>query len=198
MTTTDRRAALYTAYEHAARIVERIEDAQLARPTPCAEFDVGALISHTVGAAQRAAAIGRGETPSGEEFPHVPLAQAAGQLREAGKGAEAGWSEDARLTELVRMPWGEEYTGATLVDLYLAELATHAWDLAAATGDLDRLDQFLAQPALAAAHSIVKPEYRNMIEPGSPFASEIEAPPDADDWARLAAFMGRDPRAPIG
>ena len=23
------------------------------------------------------------------------------------------------------MPWGEEYTGATLVDMYLAELAAH-------------------------------------------------------------------------
>jgi hypothetical protein len=32
------------------------------------------------------------------------------------------------------MPWGEEYTGATLVDMYLAELAAHAWDLARATG----------------------------------------------------------------
>jgi hypothetical protein len=31
------------------------------------------------------------------------------------------------------MPWGEEYTGATLVDMYLAELAAHTWDLARAT-----------------------------------------------------------------
>ena len=38
------------------------------------------------------------------------------------------------------MPWGEEYTGATLVDMYLAELAAHAWDLASATGQLDKLD----------------------------------------------------------
>ena len=30
------------------------------------------------------------------------------------------------------MPWGEEYTGAALVDMYLAELAAHAWDLARA------------------------------------------------------------------
>ena len=37
------------------------------------------------------------------------------------------------------MPWGEEYTGATLVDMYLAELAAHTWDLAQATEQLDRL-----------------------------------------------------------
>ena len=35
------------------------------------------------------------------------------------------------------MPWGEEYTGATLVDMYLAELAAHAWDLARATGQIE-------------------------------------------------------------
>jgi hypothetical protein len=34
------------------------------------------------------------------------------------------------------MPWGEEYTGATLVDMYLAELATHAWDLAVPSTDV--------------------------------------------------------------
>ena len=37
------------------------------------------------------------------------------------------------------MPWGEDYLGTTLVNMYLAELAAHAWDLAFATGQLDRL-----------------------------------------------------------
>jgi uncharacterized protein (TIGR03086 family) len=92
------------------------------------------------------------------------------------------------------MPWGEEYSGATLVDMYLAELATHAWDLARATGQLDWLDPSLALPALDGALAMIKPHYRNMVEPGSPFAAEVPPPPDADDWERLAAFMGRDPR----
>jgi len=26
----------------------------------------------------------------------------------------------------------------------------------------------------------------------------VPPPPGADDWERLAAFMGRDPRAPLG
>ncbi len=40
------------------------------------------------------------------------------------------------------MPWGEEYTGATLVDMYLAKLAAHAWDLARATGQTGKLAPF--------------------------------------------------------
>ena len=96
------------------------------------------------------------------------------------------------------MPWGEEYTGATLLDMYVAELATHAWDLARATGQLDDLNPSLAVPALDGARAMIKPEYRDLVEPGSPFGAEVLPPPGSDDWERLAAFMGRDPRAPLG
>jgi hypothetical protein len=96
------------------------------------------------------------------------------------------------------MPWGEEYTGATLVDMYLAELAVHAWDLARATGQIDKLDPCLALPALEGARATIKPEYRNMVEPGAPYGAEVYPAPGADDWERLAAFMGRDPRTTLG
>jgi uncharacterized protein (TIGR03086 family) len=104
------------------------------------------------------------------------------------------WADDAQLTAETTMPWGETYTGSTLVDMYLAELATHSWDLAKSTGQLDRLDEDLAATALEGARAMLKAEYRNMMEPGSPFGSEIEAPVDATFAERLAAFMGRDPR----
>ena len=96
------------------------------------------------------------------------------------------------------MPWGEEYTGANLVDMYLAELATHAWDLARATRQLDRLDPSLALPALEGARAWIKPQYRDLVEPGAPFGAEVPLPAGADNWERLAAFMGRDPRVSLG
>ncbi|HET9076333.1 MAG TPA: TIGR03086 family metal-binding protein [Acidimicrobiales bacterium] len=194
MTTDDRRPAFFRSYGHAARVIEGVTPDQLGRPTDCPEYDVATLVDHIVGAAHRAAALGRGEQPEGYEFPHIELADAPGELRRAGKEAEAAWSDDSRLGSTVTMPWGETYTGSTLVDMYLTELATHAWDLAAATGQLDRLDPDLAVPALAAARAMLKPEYRNMIEEGSPFGSEIEAPADASPWEELVAFMGRRPR----
>ena len=57
--------------------------------------------------------------------------------------------------------------------MYLAELAAHAWDLARATGQLDKLDPSLALPALEGARAMIKPQYRNMVEPGSPFGAEV-------------------------
>ncbi|HZU73489.1 MAG TPA: TIGR03086 family metal-binding protein [Acidimicrobiales bacterium] len=195
MPSTDRRADLVRSYENAAVVVSSLEPGQLSGPTPCPEYDVAALVDHLVGAGWRAAALGRGEQPGADEFPHVGLAEAPDQLRQAGKEAEAAWSDDSRLAATITMPWGETYTGETLVNMYLAELAGHAWDIASATKQLDRLDQELATAALEGARAMLKPEYRNMMGEGNPFGSEVTPPADATAWERFAAFMGRQPRS---
>src|ERR1700678_4550264 len=199
MADADRRSALLDSYENAAVIVSGISADELGHPTPCPGYDVAGLIDHLVEAGRRAAALGRGQAPPpGDRSPHVELSDAPGQLRSAAEDAAQAWGEDSSLALRYTMPWGEEYTGATLVDMYVAELAAHAWDLARATGQLDRLDPSLALPALDGARAMIKPQYRNMVEPGAPFAAEVPPPPGADDWDRLAAFMGRDPRASLG
>ncbi|MGA7834906.1 MAG: TIGR03086 family metal-binding protein, partial [Acidimicrobiales bacterium] len=172
---------------------------ELGHPTPCPKYDVAGLIDHLVEAAHRAAALGRGQAPQpGDGCPHVDLSDAPGQLRSAAAEAAQAWSEDSSLSLTYTMPWGEVYTGVTLVDMYLAELAAHAWDLARATGQTDKLDPSLALPALEGARAMIKPQYRNMVEPGAPFGAEVYPAHDADDWERLAAFMGRDPRTTLG
>lgn len=199
MAESDRRTTLLHSYENAAVIVSGITVDQVGQPTICPGYDVAGLIDHLVEAAFRAAALGRGQTPpAGDDSPHVALSEAPAQLRRAGEEAAEAWGDESRLLSSFTMPWGEKYTGATLVNMYLAELAAHAWDLAQATGQLDRLDPSLAQPALDGARAMIKPEYRNMVGLGSPFGAEVPPPPGADDWERLAAFMGRDPRAALG
>jgi uncharacterized protein (TIGR03086 family) len=199
MTGPDRRSALFDSYENAAVIVSGIDAEQLGHSTPCPKYDVAGLIDHLVEAGRRAAALGRGQAPpSGDESPRVALSDAPGQLRRAAEEAEQAWQDESRLLSTFTMPWGEEYTGATLVDMYLAELAAHTWDLARATEQLDRLDPSLAAPALAGARAMIKPQYRDMVEPGTPFGAEVPPPAGADEWERLAAFTGRDPRAPLG
>ncbi len=194
MTLPDRRAALFEAYSHAADVVAAVEPTQRGRPTAGPGDDVAPMGDHLVGAGHRAAALGRGETPTGDEFPHVGLGDAPKQLRRAAKDAQVAWSDDARLSAAITMPWGETYSGFTLVDMYLAEISTHTWDLAAATDQLGRLDSALAAAALEGARAMLKPEYRNFMGEGSPFGTEVQAPADATAWERLAAFMGRQPR----
>jgi uncharacterized protein (TIGR03086 family) len=198
MADPDRRRTLAESYENAATIVSGIRAEELGDRTPCPKYDVAGLVDHIVEAAHRAAALGRGQTPpAGDESVHIELSDAPGQLRRAAEEAATAWGDSSRLSATFTMPWGEEYTGATLLDMYVAELATHAWDLARATGQLDGLNPLLAAPALDGARAMIKPQYRDLVEPGSPFAAEIPPPPGADNWERLAAFMGRDPRAPL-
>jgi len=199
MAVSDRRSALLSSYQNAAVIVSGIAADELGHPTPCPKYDVAGLIDHLVEAGHRAAALGRGQAPPpGDESPHVELPDAPGQLRSAAEAPAQAWGYDSSLSSRHTMPWGEEYTGATLVDMYLAELAAHAWDLATATGQTGKLDPSLASPALEGARAMIRPQYRNMVEPGAPFEAEVHPAPGADDWERLAAFMGRDPRTPLG
>jgi uncharacterized protein (TIGR03086 family) len=198
MAESDRRGTLLDAYENAAVIVSGIAAGELGRPTPCPRYDVAGLIDHLVEAGRRAAALGRGQAPPpGDGSPHVELSDAPGQLRGAAEEAARAWGGDSSLTLRHTMPWGEDYTGATLVDMYVAELAAHAWDLARATGQTGKLDPALALPALEGARAMIKPQYRDMAGPGVPFGAEVCPAPGADDWERLAAFMGRDPRATL-
>ena len=199
MADPDRRSTLLDSYENAATIISGVVANELGHPTPCPKYDVAGLIDHLVEAANRAAALGRGQAPPpGDESPHVGLSDAPGQLRRAAEEAKQAWGDDSSLSLMYTMPWGEEYTGATLVDMYLVELAAHAWDLARATGQVDKLDPSLAGPALMGARAMIKPRYRNMVEPGAPFGSEVDPPAGADDWERFAAFMGRDPQTTLG
>lgn len=192
----DRRSLLIDGYENAALIVSGIRADQLHDPTPCSGYDVERLIDHLVEAGRRAAALGRGQAPPpGDASPHVDLTDAPNALRNAAQEAAAAWADDARLTAVATMPWGQQYTGAALVEMYLLELAAHAWDLARATGQLDRLALELAEPALNCARAFIKKEFRNTVGPGAPFGDELPPPPGADDWERFVAFTGRDPQA---
>ena len=135
MADPDRRSMLLDSYENAAVIVSGIDAEELGHPTPCRGYDVAGLIDHLVEAGYRAAALGRGQPPPpGDASRHVALSDAPGQLRRAAEEAARAWGDGSRLSAKFTMPWGEEYTGADLVDMYLAELAAHAWDLARATG----------------------------------------------------------------
>ena len=154
MADPDRRTPLLESYENAAIIVSGITAEQVTLRTPCPGYDVASLIDHMVEAAYRAAVLGRGRTPAaGDDSPHVELADAPAQLRRAAEEAAQAWGDDSRLSSSVTMPWGEAYSGATLVNMYLAELAAHAWDLALATGQLDRLDASLEVSGRRSRHT---------------------------------------------
>jgi hypothetical protein len=74
------------------------------------------------------------------------------------------------------------------LEMQVAELAVHTWDLATALGyPVERLDPEVAETGLGFLRANLKPEMRS-----GAFGEERQAPPGSGPYAELAAFAGRE------
>jgi uncharacterized protein (TIGR03086 family) len=181
-----RRAVIQTE-----AVVAAVRPDQLDLPTPCADYDVRALLSHMVGGLNRVAAVGAGgdalaRPARAEEVPDDGWLDA---YRAAAQRAAAAWADDARLDAMVEVPWGK-IPGRLAMAGYLQEILAHGWDLARATGQPTEGDPELARVALAAARQVLPAEGRGA---DIPFGPVVPVPADAPAYAQLAAWLGRRP-----
>jgi uncharacterized protein (TIGR03086 family) len=164
-------------------IVSHLSDADLDRPTPCANFDVAGVLEHMIAGASAFAPGFRGDGSSANP-------PAEGTLFERWNAAMTVLMEavhtDGAQANTIPSPLGE-VTGAYFARYVALDGITHAWDLATAT------DQSLTPPdALVAevdafARELLGPDMRD----GDTFANETEPPADATPLERLVAFTGR-------
>ncbi|MCX5269323.1 TIGR03086 family metal-binding protein [Streptomyces sp. NBC_00199] len=176
------------ARERAEPVLRGVPDAALAGPTPCAEYDVKALVNHVfqvVVQFQRLAA--KEESEFGEAPDRV--------------GAGPDWRERlAAETDLLVAAWSapgaeEGTTGAMdmparlVGSMALLDLTVHVWDLARATGqDFPEADEAVVAE-LAGAVAVLEPTARRM----GVFGEAVAAAEDASPFERLLARTGRDP-----
>jgi uncharacterized protein (TIGR03086 family) len=189
---TDPREIHRRAMAQTEAIVVAVEPSQLGLPTPCAEYDVRALLSHMVGGLNRVAIVGEGgdalARPARADDVHDDDGWLAA-YQAASRRARQAWSDDAKLDALVEVPWGK-IPGRFAIAGYVQEILTHGWDLAQATGQPTERDPELALFALTGAKRILPPETRG---DDIPFGPVIPVPPDAAPYAQLAAWLGRQP-----
>ena len=189
--TTDPREIHQRAVAQTESIVAAVVPAQLGLPTPCPEYDVRALLSHTVGGLNRIAIVGEGgdalAVPARADG--VPDDGWLAAYQAAAARARTAWADDARLDALVEVPWGK-VPGRIAVSGYVQEILTHGWDLARATGQPTELDPELATWVLAVARRILPPEPRGGEVP---FGPVVPVPEGVGVYARLAAWLGRQP-----
>jgi uncharacterized protein (TIGR03086 family) len=180
-------------------VVDRVTPADLERPTPCAGWDLRALLEHMAGqdrgfaAAVRAAR--QGDDVDVSAFaPHPlgpsPAATIADGLDEVVATFAAGADGPVLLPEFDR-----RVPLPILVQMHLIDTLVHGWDVAAALGVQadygSRLDADVVAAALAMSEQIPDDEYRDT--PGASFAHALPAPADADPWSRVLTLLGRDP-----
>jgi uncharacterized protein (TIGR03086 family) len=187
----DPRPLLTRCLDQTGLIIGKVSPGDLAKPTPCTEFDVSALLAHVVGATRRIGSIARREPQEREvdQPTGVPADGWSHVYGEARDEAARAWSDDTILGEEVVLPWAT-MPGAAVAGMYALELTVHAWDIAAAIGITADLDPALAEATLPFAHQMVPADFRGG---DMPFEAVVPVPEDAPVYDRLVAFLGRTP-----
>jgi len=172
-------------------LVERLDAATLSALSPCAGWDVRALLSHTLQSIEAfASAIDGGPGPdeaelfSGRDILGSDPLGAAKPIIERSHAAWAGTTDwDAAVTTVLgQMPAGQAIgiiTFSTLV---------HSWDLAVAMGESVEFTTSEADLVHAVGTQLVPP-----MRPAGLFGPEVPVPDSATPTQRVVAFTGRSP-----
>jgi|SRR5579864_4894346 len=185
MTGNDSLALLARAVEQTRTIISHISPDQQSLPTPCTEWDVRALVNHTVFDTQNfAAAVTGGERPAADA--DLIGTNWTDAYSSASDRLLAAWRQ--RGTDgALQLGRGEvEATWAT--GMHLFSETVHGWDLASATGQSTDLDSEIGQAALDFARDNLE-RFR-----GRGFGPEVPVSEDAPLYDRLAGFCGRHPK----
>jgi uncharacterized protein (TIGR03086 family) len=154
----------------------------LGSPTPCSEWTVRDVIEHVIGGNELVAPWGGS---ADEPAPRPEDLFAANRV--AADAAQEFFAAPDGLTGMYKLPFGE-LPGQVFIGIRTADVLTHAWDLAAATGQSTDLDPELATEQLAALRAIVGPQFRG---PGKQFHDEQPCSSERPPADQLAAFLGR-------
>jgi uncharacterized protein (TIGR03086 family) len=167
-------------------LVAQVAAADLARPTPCADWTVGDLLAHEIGQHLGFAAAARhGDAP---ESAYEPVAfddeawsRSVAEL--LGAFAEADPTSDVLERELAPFPLPFGF----IVGAQLLDVLAHTWDLARALGREFEPPAHLAAEFLAIAQNIPDTAYGEGQAFGERFAT------DGSIWEQGLRLLGRDP-----
>jgi uncharacterized protein (TIGR03086 family) len=175
------------AVDQTGRIVAGVKRDQFGASTPCREWDVRALLNHTIAGVEifDTAARGGAFDASPFEADNVGDDHAASYEARAAKLREAV-AQPGVLDAMWAMPFGT-IPGSAAISFATLEVAQHGWDLARATDQQPDFDSEVTGAATAAARAAPAELVRS---PGV-FGPEVECPAGAPAHDQLAAFLGR-------
>jgi uncharacterized protein (TIGR03086 family) len=175
------------ALQSTMTILAKVEPGQLAAPTPCASWDVRALINHFVDTARwwAGTVTGAGDVTEAD--------YAAGDFVAAYQESiglvVAAFGADDVLGRTIRLPFGE-FPGEAVLGMAALDQFAHGWDLARAIGQHTDLDPALAGELLSQARLTITDPFRGP-DGQAPFGPARDAPAGASQADQLAAFLGR-------
>jgi uncharacterized protein (TIGR03086 family) len=170
----------------ASEKVKGVTAADMAKPTPCSEFDVRAVLNHMLGGLTMLTTAAGGEKaamPEGDQVGSDP----AGTYEQRRTALLAAVRGPGALDRNWEMPFGS-LPGQMMAGIAFMEHLTHAWDVARATGQ----DTVLPAELVAECMQLVTPMDAMLRTPGvcGPAVAVAETASAQD---KLIAFLGRNP-----
>jgi uncharacterized protein (TIGR03086 family) len=165
-----------------ADVLANVSPDQFGSSTPCSEWTIHDLIEHVIGGNEHVG-IWSGST----EEPAARPDDIVAAHRAAAAAAHEVFARPDGMSTMFALPFAE-IPGQVFIGMRTSDVLTHAWDLAAATGQSTDLDPELAAEQLAAVRAFVGPQFRGQ---GQPFADEQPCSSERAPADQLAAFLGR-------
>ncbi len=174
-------------------VVSRAGPGDLDRPTPCAGWNLGALLGHMTAQHHGFAAAARGQgadpavwrvEPSGPD-PVSRYARAAEHVLAA--FAEPGVT--GREVALPEISADRTFPAERAILFHFVDYLVHGWDVARALDLPYPVDAAVARAALAVALAV--PDGPARLVPGAAFRPPVGVPDDAGEFDRVLAALGR-------
>jgi uncharacterized protein (TIGR03086 family) len=172
-------------------LVDRLDAASLTAPSPCAGWNVAAVLSHTLQSIEAfSSAVDAGPGPSeaelfgGADILGADPSAVARTIVARSQAAWAGVSDWDREVTTVLGP----LPAAQAIAIITFSTLVHSWDLARALGE--RVEFTASEATLAEA---VGAQLVPTLRPAGLFGPEAATPPQATATQRVIAFSGRTP-----
>jgi uncharacterized protein (TIGR03086 family) len=168
-------------------VLANVTSDQYDMTTPCASWDVRALVNHVVGGTHFYVAALTGTAWSPDTDYTADDHRRA--YDEGASAAIAAFGAPGAMEQMVELPFAT-LPGAVFVGIASTDQFTHAWDLARATGQDTDLAPGFAQQLLDNARTTLPDEVRG-AEGVALFGAQQDAGANTSNADRLAAFLGR-------
>ena len=189
--TSDLRAADAYAVRGTVDLVQRISATDLARPTPCAGWDLAALLGHMTEQHRGFAAAARGSGTARE-----PAGDPVRAYVDAADEVISAFAADDELDRPFHLPeFGRPVPLRMAIGFHLVDYVVHGWDVARTIGAAYRPDPEVLAQALPIVRAVPDGPERLALE--APFRPALPVAAGADALTEILLLLGRDPDRPL-
>lgn len=198
-TDIDLRPFHHIAIQTSVEIVNSVTSSDLDRPTPCAGWTLGDLLTHMTAQHHGFAAAARGRGDDLAIWDPATVADdvqrdPAGTYAAAASGVVQAFEADGVLTASFVIPEfgpGAEVSGEQAIGFHFVDYVVHGWDVARAMNVPYDIAGDVVDAVLPIAFGVPDGDFRDSDD--SPFARAVEPAEQATDLDRVLSHLGRSP-----